>query len=538
MNKLLVSTKAPFSDEANQELERIAQAGGLETTIITGQEIGDVEELKNATALVVRSDKVTPEIIDAAPNLKLVIRGGAGYNNIDVPYCTQRGIMVMNTPGQNSNGVAELVFNLATNLLRRTNIIDATTKNGLFEKGRFTGNELRNKKLGIHGFGYIGQLVAQIANGFGMDVYAFDPYVTEDVAKSKGAILTASPQELYKDAFMISLHMPSNPHTKGSVNYELLSLMKNDGMLINTARADIVKEDDLEKILKENEAFRYAADVHTGGDKPGDRRFAKFLDRVVLTPHIGAGTAEANYNCAVAAAKQAVGFFENGDMSTVVNRDVVPYWMAEYASLAQKLGYINAVLMDGQPKEVRVVAYDELRTINGPLVDNVLKGMMYDNSTLTPPEATDLAKNNGIVVTSVDPDGNRKHGNAITVDFLYETPGEVDRVSIRGTIVEEEMKISRMGKFYNVDFEIESGIALMFMYHDSAGMADKIGDVFSKYGYGKTIGRFKSDRDHKDAIFMFYLDKPDANIEDVQKVVKQVKTELHDVYEGRVFNFI
>lgn len=534
--KLLVATKAPFSDEANAELKKIAEENNLQTIIVKGVLIDDVEELKDANVLVVRSDKVTKEVIDKAPKLKLVIRGGAGYNNIDVDYCTEKGIMVMNTPGQNSNAVAELVFNLATNLLRKTNYLDATTKDGLFEKGKFKGGELRNKKIGIHGFGYIGQLVARIANGFGMEVYAYDPFVSEEKAKANGAILTANAEELYKEAFMISLHMPKNKHTEKIVNYDLLKLMRNDGILINTARAEIVNEDDLEKIMTENKEFRYGADVHDGGDKEGDRRFAKYAERVILTPHIGAGTGEANYNCAVAAANQAVGFFQKGDMSCVVNKDIVPFWMKDYASLAQKLGYINSKLMQGQPKEIKVVAYDDLKDFANPLIDNVVKGMMQDNA-ITPPEARTLAEKNGIVITPIEPDKNRRRGNAITVDFLSDISDEKKLISVRGTIMEDEMKISRIGKFYNVDFEIEQSVALIFMYKDKEGMADKIGEIFCKEGYGKTSGRFKADREHENAIFMFYLNKLDADLKEIEKISEKVKTEIVEVYEAKVFDF-
>ncbi len=535
-NKLLVATQAPFSNEANEELARIAEENNLDTTVIKGEDILTVAELKDTNALVVRSDKVTKEVIDKAPNLKLIIRGGAGYNNIDVDYCTEKGIMVMNTPGQNSNGVAELVFNLATNLLRKTNLLDATTKDGFFEKGKYKGNELKNKKIGIHGFGYIGQLVAQIANGFGMTVYAYDPFVSEEIAKAKGAILAESPQDLYKDAFMISLHMPKNKHTEGIVNYKLLELMLDNGMLINTARAEIINEDDLQKIMDEKAGFRYGADVHAGGDKAGDRRFAKYLERAVLTPHIGAGTTEANYNCAVAAANQTVGFFDKGDMACVVNKDIVPFWMKDYAILAQKLGYINSKLMEGQPKEIKVVTYDDLTEFAGPLIDNVVKGMMADDA-ITAPEARDMAQKNGIIITPIEPDKNRRRGNAITADFLYEADNEMQLISTRGTIMEDEMKISRIAKFYNVDFEIEAGIALMFMYKDCEGMADKIGEVFCKHGYGKTSGRFKADREHKNAIFMFYLNKSDADIAEVEKVADITKNTIEGIYEAKVLDF-
>lgn len=535
-NKLLVATKSPFSDEANNELKKIAEKNNLETTVITKKSIHDIPEIRDANALIVRSDIVTKEIIDKAPNLKLVIRGGAGYNNIDVDYCTKKGIMVMNTPGQNSNAVAELVFNIATNLLRKTNLLDSTTKQGLFEKSKFTGKELRNKKIGIHGFGYIGQLVAEIANGFGMLVYAYDPYVSEEIAKSKDVILVKSLEELYKDSFMVTLHIPKNKHTEKVVNYNLLSLMNENGMLINTARCEVIDEDDLEKIMTERKKFLFGADVHFGGDKEGERRFAKFSERVVLTPHIGAGTEEANFNCAVAAAKQASSFFMKGDISTVVNKEIVPFWMNQFAILAQKIGYVNSVLTIGHPKEIKVVAYDELKQYSKPLIDNVVKGMMNDES-LTPPEATSNAIKNGIILTSIEPDKNRKRGNSLTVDFIYQNKNEIKLNSVRGTIMEDEMKISRINDFYNVDFEIESGIALMFMYKDREGVADEIGEFFSKNGFGKTSGRFKADRDKKNAIFLFYIDKKDLNLNEVEEIAESVREKVKGIYEAKVFDF-
>ncbi len=539
--KVLVVTKAPFADEANKALEDIATDGGLEVAVVKGKNIEKYaddeslsEQMAQANALVVRGDNVTPEVIGAMPNLELVIRGGAGYNNIDVPYCTENGITVMNTPGQNSNAVAELAFTMAGNMMRKVHLLDPTTKEGKFEKKKYGGRELRGKKLGIHGFGYIGQLVAEIGQGFGMDVYTFDPFINVNVAKDKGVTLVKTMEELYTDSFMVSIHLPKNKDTIGLIDRDLIYLMDDNSVLVNTARAEVIDDDHLEQVLDAKPGFMYAADVHPGGDKEGEKRFARFGDRVLLTPHIGAGTDEANYNCATAAAKQAVAFFKHGDMTSAVNKEVVPPWMKEYAELAEKLGYINAQLIPGQPREVRVIAYDELEEFARPLAGYVLKGMLR-REELKPAEALETAEQNQIDVDIRKP--HKKKQNAVTIDYFVGENGQTQASSIRGTINEGEMRLSRINDYKNFDFEIVPGIVVMFEYSDKAGLADKIGHAFAQAGYSKTIGRFKPRNGN--AMYMFYVEKNDGgnDLTEVRELANVVENKIPEVYKSAVFDF-
>jgi D-3-phosphoglycerate dehydrogenase / 2-oxoglutarate reductase len=543
MKKLLVATKAPFSEEANNALRALAEQNSIQVEIIIKNDINDflkteslLKKLKSANALIVRSDKVTKEIIDAAENLEIVVRGGAGYDNVDSEYCTEKGITVMNTPGQNSNGVAELVFYIVGNLLRKVHLLDPTTKLGQFEKEKYPGCELKGKKIGIAGFGYIGQIVAQIAKGFGMEVFVYDPFVNPVVAKDKGAILVKTPEELFTNSFIISLHLPKNKNTIGFVDKKLIKLMKKDSILINTARAEVINEDDLEQALLEMPGLLYGSDVHLGGDKPGEKRFAKFGDRVILTPHIGAGTEEANFNCAVAAARQIVSFFLKGDMTYAVNKEVVPPWMKDYAVLAEKLGYINTQLLQGNPQEVRVIAYDELENYLRPLAGNVLKGM-FNDPELKPTDALKLAEKNEIILDLRKP--IKKRHNAITIDFFSGNNGETKTSSIRGAVFEGEMKLSRVKSFKNFDFEILPGIALLFEYKDKEGMADLIGQHFAKAGYSKSIGRFKPN-DQGDALYMFYIDSKSKQLDivELKKIVDETVKEISGVKNGVVLNLL
>ena len=252
-----------------------------------------------------RSDIVDAEVFDAAPKLKIVVRAGAGYDNIDLNVATTKGVCVMNTPGQNSNAVAELVFGMTILMIR--NHFNGTS-----------GTELKGKKLGIHAYGQVGRNVARIAKGFDMEVYAFDPYCPDDVMKKDSVTPVASAEELYKTCQFVSLHIPATAETKQSINYSLLSLMPKGALLINTARKEVIYEEDLARILEERTDFHYVADV---APTIADTLKEKFGNRVFFTPKkMGAQTAEANINAGIAAARQSVGYLKDGIDKFRVNK--------------------------------------------------------------------------------------------------------------------------------------------------------------------------------------------------------------------------
>ena len=263
-----------------------------------------LEAVKDVDALIVRSDKVTKEILDAAVNLKIVVRAGAGYDSIDTDYARQRGVVVENTPGQNSNAVAELVFGLLVYVARN------------FYNGK-SGTELRGKKLGILAFGNVGRNVARIAKGFEMDVYAYDAYCPSAEIEKTGVKAVDSQDKLFEICDIVSLHIPATTETKGSIGYALVSSMKPGGVLINTARKEIINEPELLKLMGERCDLKYVTDIMPDANE----EFAKFTGRYFSTPKkMGAQTAEANINAGIAAAKQINSFFSTGDTTFQVNK--------------------------------------------------------------------------------------------------------------------------------------------------------------------------------------------------------------------------
>lgn len=304
--KVLVATEKPFAPVAVEGIRKEIEGAGNELVLL--EKYTDVAQLlaavKDADALIVRSDKVTPAVLDAAANLKIVVRAGAGYDNIDTEYAKGKGVVVENTPGQNSNAVAELVFGLLVYAVRN------------FYNGK-AGTELKGKKLGILAFGNVGRNVARIAKGFGMDVYAYDAFCPKDVIEESGIHAVGSQDDLFKECDIVSLHIPATAETRQSINYALVGQMKKGGIVINTARKEVVNEPELLKLMSEREDLKYITDI-----KPdADADFAKFEGRYFSTPKkMGAQTAEANINAGIAAAKQINAYFNEGCTKFQVNK--------------------------------------------------------------------------------------------------------------------------------------------------------------------------------------------------------------------------
>ncbi|HDL64530.1 MAG TPA: 3-phosphoglycerate dehydrogenase [Proteobacteria bacterium] len=305
--KVLIGTKKPFAPEARDATLSLLKEAGYEALLLEGYE--DPAELlaavKEVNALIVRSDKITDEVMAAAPELKIVVRAGAGFDNVDCEAATNRGIVVMNTPGQNSNAVAELAIGMMIMAAR-----------GKYD-GK-SGTELRGKTLGLQAFGNVARRVAEIAiNGFNMKVIAYDPFIPEEKIREAGVTPVRTLEELYQESDYLSLHIPATEETKGSVDYDLMSLMKKNAVLINTARAEVIDEDGLVKIYEEHPHFKYVSDV---APLNKDVLVVCDGDRCFFTPKkMGAQTAEANLNAGVAAARQIIGFFEDGDRKYQVN---------------------------------------------------------------------------------------------------------------------------------------------------------------------------------------------------------------------------
>lgn len=307
MKKILVATDKPFAKVAIDQIREIVEGAGHQLALL--EKYTSVEQLleavKDANAMIVRSDLVTKQVVEAAKELKIVVRAGAGYDNLDLEACTAHGVVAMNTPGQNANAVAELVFGMMVMIARNQ-------YNGA------SGFELRGKSLGIHAYGNVGYYVALIAKGFGMDVYAYDPFVSSEKMVSDGIVPVASVEELYSKCQYVSLHIPATEKTKKSINYQLLSTMPKGAVLVNTARKEVINEEELVKVMEERKDFKYVSDI-----EPGNKEvFAeKFAGRYFFTPKkMGAQTEEANINAGVAAARQIVGYFEKGDETFRLNK--------------------------------------------------------------------------------------------------------------------------------------------------------------------------------------------------------------------------
>lgn len=305
--KVLVATEKPFAAIAINQIKDITEKAGYEFSKLEKYEEKNqlLEAVKDVDAVIIRSDLVTKEVIEAAQNLKIVVRAGAGYDNVDLEAASEKNVVVMNTPGQNSNAVAELAIGMMIFMAR----------------GKFNGKpgtELKGKTLGIHAYGNVGKLVADIAKGFGMKISAYDPFIVKEIMEKDGVTVYDSEEELYKNSHYISLHIPANDQTKNSINFKLLNSMPKGATLVNTARKEVVNENDLQKLMEERSDFNYASDIAPNN---AETLLEKFADQCYFTPKkMGAQTAEANINAGIAAINQIVEFIENGDTTFKVNK--------------------------------------------------------------------------------------------------------------------------------------------------------------------------------------------------------------------------
>ena len=304
--KILIATEKPFAPAAVKNITSELEGAGHEVLLL--EKYTDkaqlLEAVKDVDAMIVRSDKITPDVLDAANQLKIIVRAGAGYDSIDTKYAKKKNVVVENTPGQNSNAVAELVFGMLVYAIRN------------FYNGK-SGTELKGKKLGILAFGNVGRNVARIAKGFDMDVYAYDAFCPAEAIEAAGVHAVKTQNDLFKVSDVLSLHIPATPDTIKSINYEMVNQLPRKAILLNTARKEVINEEELLKLMAEREDLKFITDI-----KPdADEEFLKFTGRYFSTPKkMGAQTAEANLNAGVAAAKQINAFFETGDTTFQVNK--------------------------------------------------------------------------------------------------------------------------------------------------------------------------------------------------------------------------
>lgn len=305
--KVLIATEKPFAPAAVEGIKKEVSEAGYELALLEKytEKKQLLDAVADADALIIRSDKIDNEVFDAAKQLKIVVRAGAGYDNVDLAAATAHKVVVMNTPGQNSNAVAELVLGLLVYAVRN------------FYNGK-TGTELKGKKLGILAFGNVGRNVARIAKGFGMDIYAFDAFCPASAIEAAEVTPVASRDELFEKCDIVSLHIPATDETRNSINYDVVTKLPKNGILINTARKEVIDEEGLIKVLAEREDLKYIADI---APERAAEFAEKFPGRYFATPKkMGAQTKEANINAGIAAACQIVGFLKDGITKFQVNK--------------------------------------------------------------------------------------------------------------------------------------------------------------------------------------------------------------------------
>lgn len=304
--KVLIATAKPFAAEAVQGIKKEFEGTGHEVVLLEKYETNEqlLDAVKDVDAMIVRSDKITAEVLDAAKNLKIVVRAGAGFDSIDCQYAKEKNVVVENTPGQNANAVAELVMGMLVYVARN------------HFNGK-SGHELMGRRLGLLAFGNVGRNVARIAKGFGMEVSAYDAFVPAEAIEKEGVHACKDQKELFEISDVISLHIPATPETIKSINYDMVNLMPKGGILVNAARKEVIDEEGLLKLMNEREDLRYIADIMPDMDE----EFKKFGTRYFATPKkMGAQTAEANINAGIAAARQINAFFTDGCTKFQVNK--------------------------------------------------------------------------------------------------------------------------------------------------------------------------------------------------------------------------
>lgn len=307
MARVLIATEKPFAAIAVEGIREVVEQAGDELVLLERytEKSQLLAAVADVDAMIIRSDKVDTEVFDAAKQLKIVVRAGAGYDNVDLEAATAHGVCVMNTPGQNSNAVAELAFGMMVMAVR--NFYNGTS-----------GTELKGKKIGIHAFGNVGRNVARIASGFGMEIYAYDAYCPKDVIEAAGVKAVGSAEELYATCNIISLHIPATPETKKSINASLVGRMPKGGVLVNTARKEVIDESELIQLMEERTDLKYVTDIMPVAH---EEFAAKFANRYFATPKkMGAQTAEANINAGIAAARQIEDYLKNGVETFRVNK--------------------------------------------------------------------------------------------------------------------------------------------------------------------------------------------------------------------------
>lgn len=515
MKKVLIPTKL---DPVTATL--LTAQGGYEVIQDDKTPLPDLLKLHaDAYALIVRSEEITPGVIDALPALKVIIRAGAGVNTIDTKYARTRGVDVMNTPGANSNAVAEEVIAMMLADARHIAVADADTRAGGWEKKKFMGREIAHKTVGIVGLGHIGQLVAKRLTGFECVFLGYDPLISAERAEQIGVKMT-SLETLFASSDYISLHIPENTETRGLVGEKLLGLLKEGATLINCARAGVIDEKAL-RAMKPVKKLRFLNDVYPK-DEVGPKAIADIAD--LMLPHLGANTVEANYNAAKRSAEQLIDYVNKGIVSFVVNRDIPVGLDENYCDLAYTVARLCRCIVTHQtaPKLIESSIYGSLQPFAEWLRSSIVAGVCdgFDR-TSNPRQTLQYLEEMGIAYENRPVDENKKFENSITVDLTAEVDSENNRrVSVRGTVEEGVLLISRINEFDKLYFE-PVGPTAFFLYEDRPGVIGTIGRMLAEHKVNIEDMRNPHDSGTNRSLAILKVDQPVPSV-----LMDAIKTEI------------
>ena len=430
----------------------------------------------DAAVLIVRSEKIGPEQIDLLPELKLVVRAGAGFNTIDIKYARKKHVDVMNTPGANANGVAEEVVAMMLAASRHLIPADISTRAGLWEKKKFMGTELTGKTIGILGLGNIGQLLVKRLAGFEMRVLGYDPMLSAERAEKLGVELTDI-DHIFSEADFISLHIPENDETRGMINARLFAMMKPGAMLLNCARAGILNEADLRQ-AKQEKRIIYCNDVYPK-DEAGPKSVADVAD--IMVPHLGANTKEANFVAARRAAEQTIAYFEQGITTWVVNKELPDGLDPQYQRLAYALTLVAHRYLDGQqPSRIETSFYGNLKPFAKYMTAPIEAAIYnFESDELPAPNAAEkMLESRGVELVNREVDDAKHYGESMTIDLAAGSDA-IRRASVRGTITENHLMISRVNDFDKLYLD-PVGHDLFVEYADEPGVIGKIASMLGE----------------------------------------------------------
>ena len=433
----------------------------------------------DAVGLIVRSEKVPAAIIDALPGLKCVIRAGAGYDNIDYVYARSKGVDVMNTPGANSNAVAEEVIAMILAAYRYIVPADNTTRAGEWNKKKYMGRELTRKTVGILGLGNIGRLLVKRLQGFECTVLGYDHFLSRQRALNIGAT-PASLEEIFSTADIISIHVPGGPATRNLISYDLISRMKDGAMLVNCARYGVVDEDALREAKAAGKNILYCTDVHPK-DTAAMQPSADVAD--LLLPHLGASTKEANKLAAMRSASQMQSYFESGDTSCVINAEKPEGLNPAHLQLATMLGKLCSKASGGKPiRKIECTFYNNLRSYRKWFTPWILQGAVPGaEQGLMPAAAEASMREHGIVFKAREPMDDKLYDDALTLDLYTEENGEQKKTSVRGVLIDGVPVVSRIDNFDHL-YATLTGHTVVLRYQDRPGVIATIGQLLSHSG--------------------------------------------------------